>query len=84
MSTSEPSTATRVGDALPGPAAALAATVLAPVRAAAFWTAVALPLAYLPLLATGAVWDRPLAFCTLLALNAAAALVGHGYDPEQA
>lgn len=84
MSTSEPSTPPIGGDALPAPAAAAAATLLAPVRAAAFWSAVALPLVYLPLVATGAVWDRPLAFCALLALNAVAFVAGHGYDPESA
>lgn len=83
MSTSEPSTSAPVGaDTLPSPVATLAATVLTPVRAAAFWTAVALPLVALPLVATGAVWDRPLAFCFLIALNAVAFLVGHGYDPD--
>lgn len=82
MSTSEPSTSPLGGDALPGPAAAVAATLLGPVRAAAFWSAVALPLVYLPLVASGTVWDRPLAFCTLLALNVVAFLAGHGYDPD--
>ena len=85
MSTSEPSTSSAVGgDALPGPAAAVAAVVLGPVRAAAFWSAVALPVAYLPLVATGIVWDRPLAFCALLTLNAVAFLVGHAHDPDGA
>lgn len=85
MSTSEPSTSVPVGsDALPGSAATVAASVLGPVRAAAFWTAVALPVTYLPLVATGAVWDLPLVFCALLTLNVAAFLVGHDYDPERA
>lgn len=66
------------GDALPDSAA----SVLAPVRAVAFWSAVALPLAYLPLFATGAVWDLPLLFCALVVLNVAAFLVGHDYDPD--
>lgn len=83
MSTSEPSPSVPVNtDALPGSAAAVAASVLRPVRAVAFWAAVALPLVYLPLFVTGAVWDRPLAFGALLALNFVAFLVGHGHDPE--
>jgi len=85
MSTSEPSTLSRVrGSELPRSAASLAASMLGPVRAAAFWAAVGLPLTYLPMVATGAVWDLPILFCALLALNAAAFLVGHGYDPETA
>lgn len=84
MSTSEPSTSPLGGDALPGPAAAVAATLLGPVRAAAFWSAVMLPLIYLPLVATGLVWNRPLAFAALLVLNAVTFLVGHGHEPTRA
>lgn len=81
MSTSKPSTSVPVGtDALPGSAA----LALASVRASAFWAAVALPVAYLPLVATGAVWDLPVVFCALLMLNAVAFVAGHGYDPERA
>jgi hypothetical protein len=50
------------------------------VRASAFWTAALLPLSYVPLLATGAVTEFPLAFVALLAVNAAALLVGHDHD----
>jgi len=46
------------------------------VRAAAFWTAVALPLAVVVLLALG--WDLTLVGA-VLALNAAALVVGHGH-----
>jgi len=85
MSTSEPSTLSRVrGSELPRSAISFAASMLGPVRAAAFWSAVALPLTYLPMVATGAVWDRPVVFCALLALNAVAFLVGHGHDPDTA
>jgi|AntRauTorckE6833_2_1112554.scaffolds.fasta_scaffold42079_2 hypothetical protein len=84
MATSEPSTLPFGGDALPAPAAAVAATLLAPVRAVAFWSAVALPFVYLPLIATGAVWDRPLVFCAMLLLNGVAFLAGHSHDPKRA
>lgn len=85
MSTSEPSTLSRVrGSELPRSAISFAASMLGPVRAAAFWSAVALPLTYLPMVATGAVWDRPVVFCALLALNAVAFLAGHGHDPDTA
>jgi hypothetical protein len=85
MSTSEPSTSAPLGGGeLPRSAASIAASILVPVRAAAFWSAVVLPLAYLPLVATGAVWEMPLTFCALLALNAVAFLVGHGHDPAAA
>ncbi len=85
MSTSEPSTLSRVrGSELPRSAVAFAASMLGPVRAAAFWAAVGLPLTYLPMVATGAVWNRPIVFCALLALNAVAFLVGHDHDPGTA
>jgi len=83
MSTSKPSPLAPINTgALLGPAATAAAWVLRPVRATAFWSAVALPLVYLPLIATGAVWKQPLAFCALLALNFVAFLVGHGHNPQ--
>lgn len=84
MSTSEPSTPAVIRDALPAPAATVAASLVSPFRATAFWSAVVLPFAYLPLVATGAAWDRPLAFGVLLLLNVVAFLAGHGYDPETA
>ncbi|NHX37076.1 MULTISPECIES: hypothetical protein [Halolamina] len=85
MSTSEPSTLSRVrGSELPRSAVSFAASMLGPVRAAAFWSAVALPLTYVPMVATGAMWDLPVVFSVLLALNAVAFLVGHGHDPETA
>ncbi|WP_435119457.1 hypothetical protein [Halolamina sp. C58] len=85
MSTSEPSTPAQIaGDKLPRSALSAASSLLVPVRTAAFWSAVALPLVYLPLVATGAVWDQPLLFCALLALNAVAFLVGHDHEPTRA
>lgn len=82
MSTSEPSTPAQIaGDALPAPAATIAAQLVGPVRATAFWSAVALPLVYVSLLATGAAWEQPLLFCLLLALNGVAFLVGHDHEP---
>jgi len=84
MSTSEPSTSVPVtGDDLPSSVASVAASLLGPVRTAAFWSAVGLPLVYLPLVATGAVWNRPFVFCALLLLNAVAFLVGHGHEPSR-
>lgn len=62
-------------------AQATTATLANTARATAFWTAVALPFVYLPLLATGTATDYPLAIGALLALNAVTLLFGHGYDP---
>lgn len=53
--------------------------VLPPVRAAAFWTAIALPLIYIPMLTTGVVWEHPFALLALFLLNGFALLVGHGH-----
>lgn len=54
--------------------------LLAPVRALAFWSAIALPLVYVPMLATGVVWEYPLALLTLFLLNGLALVVGHGHN----
>ncbi|MFB6280686.1 MAG: hypothetical protein ABEH40_01540 [Haloferacaceae archaeon] len=48
-------------------------------RFVAFWTAILLPFAYLPLLATGFVERHPAAFGVLLLVNAAVVRLGHGY-----
>ena len=53
--------------------------VLSPVRAFAFWTAIALPLLYVPMLFTGVVWDHPLALLALFLVNGVALLLGHGH-----
>lgn len=93
MSTSEPSTPAPSTSAeglprLASAAASVAAVAFAPVQAAAFWAAVALPLAYLPLLATGVAWDQPSVLAAVLTLNGLAFVLGHGYeageDPERA
>ena len=51
-----------------------------PVRAAAFWLAVALPLAYLPALATGFESMSMTVFAGLLIANAVSLIVGHGHN----
>jgi hypothetical protein len=54
--------------------------LLTPVRALAFWTAVVLPLTYLPVLATGLdSLQMGLAFVALLAVNVCALVVGQPY-----
>lgn len=59
------------------------ANLVEPVQAIAFWTAIGLPLVYLPMLATGAVWQNPMALLALLLLNVAAFVVGHEHNlPE--
>ncbi|MBO4249245.1 hypothetical protein IL252_15620 [Halomicrobium sp. IBSBa] len=57
--------------------------VLPPIRALAFWIAIALPFLYLPLLAVG-LSSQTLtgAFLTLLLCNAVALLVGHKHLRE--
>jgi hypothetical protein len=49
------------------------------VRAAAFWLAVALPVAYLPLLAGGVAGNELVPFVALLATNLLALTLGHDY-----
>lgn len=57
-----------------------ARTAAKPVRALAFWTAVVLPFAHLPLLAGGIGTESELlAFAGLVAANAIALLVGHDH-----
>ena len=58
-------------------------SLVAPIRGAAFWTAVALPFLYLPLLATGLQSSAVrTAFGALLLTNAVALLVGHSHARE--
>ena len=55
-------------------------TAVRPVRAAAFWLAVALPFAYLPMLAGGLGSEtEQLTFVALIVANAVALLVGHDH-----
>lgn len=61
-------------------AARIGSTAAKPVRAAAFWLAVALPFAYLPMLAGGIGTETELlTFAGLVAANAVALLVGHDH-----
>jgi hypothetical protein len=53
-----------------------------PIRFVAFWVAVALPFLYLPLLTGGLDGSEPAAFAALLAANAVALVVGHGYRAD--
>ena len=58
-------------------------TLTTPVEAIGFWSAVALPFLYLPLLFTGITTDAELlTFLGLFALNLAALLAGHGYKRD--
>jgi len=58
-------------------------SLLTPVRGLAFWTAVALPFLYLPLLVSG-LGSQPvrLAFLAMVAINAVALWLGHGYTDD--
>lgn len=49
---------------------------------AGFWSAILLPVIYVPMLVSGAVAARPSAFVTLLAVHAAALVAGHDYHDE--
>ncbi len=68
-----------VDDAVPS----VGRTLVAPIRGVAFWTAIALPFLYLPLLATGLQSSAVrTAFGVLVLANAVALLVGHSYARE--
>lgn len=56
------------------------ATLLAAPRALAFWAAIVLPLAYMPLLTRGLTPEEVPMFVGLLLANVAALLVGHGHN----
>lgn len=76
MSVADPSTPSTLARTALG---AVADRLAGVARASAFWTAALLPLSYLPLLVTGVVADRPLAFAALLLVNAVALLAGHDH-----
>ncbi|WP_152040934.1 hypothetical protein [Salinigranum salinum] len=57
----------------------LSTLATATVRTLAFWLAVVLPLAYLPLLAGGITGGELVPFVALLAANVVALLLGHDY-----
>lgn len=54
--------------------------LFASVQFLGFWTAVALPFVYLPLLYQGTLTPTSIPFATLVGLNVLAVLVGHGHD----
>jgi hypothetical protein len=54
------------------------------VRATAFWTAIALPLITVPMLATEVAWESPLTLLALFFVNALAFVVGHGHNQPDA
>ena len=59
--------------------ASLSSLVTATVQTVAFWLAVVLPLAYLPLLADGITGGELIPFTALLAANVVALTLGHDY-----
>ncbi len=67
-----------------GVASAAARSALHNLRAASFWAAIVLPFTYLPLLTGGLTGGEPLLFAALVAANALAFVVGHGYEPAEA
>lgn len=70
-------------DRLPERAASLLARLARSLEAAAFWSAIALPFLYVPLLVNGvATTAQFTAFLTLLALHALAIVGGHRYNRE--
>jgi hypothetical protein len=81
MSTTNPSTwIDEENTAVRTVAARVGSTAVKPLRAAAFWLAVALPFAYLPLLADGIAGEAELVtLLGLMAANAVALLVGHDH-----
>ncbi|MBX0294822.1 hypothetical protein [Haloarcula nitratireducens] len=58
-------------------------SLLAPIRGIAFWTAIALPFLYLPLLASGLhSGSVRTAFAALVVCNAVSLLIGHSHARE--
>lgn len=56
--------------------------VFTPVRAVSFWSAIALPFLYVPLVATGLETEAELSvFLALLAANVVAIALGHSHSP---
>ena len=57
--------------------------VMTPLRLVGFWSAIALPFLYVPLVATGLETSQELTvFLALLAANVLAVAVGHSYSPD--
>lgn len=84
MSTSTPSAPDTPEASTPGFQTSVALeTILAPLRATSFYAAVALPLAYVPMLLAGLeTVSQTTTFVALLALNLLAFVLGHGHDPD--
>jgi hypothetical protein len=62
----------------------VSSTAATAVEGAAFWTSVALPFTYLPLLAASTVTDLGVpTIGAIVVANALALVVGHGYDPAE-
>lgn len=72
-----------IGDRLPEHAVPLLAAIARSLEAVAFWSAIALPFLYVPLLVSGLGTSAQLsAFLTLLALHALAIVGGYRYNRD--
>lgn len=72
-----------IGDRLPEHAAPLLVAIARSIEAVAFWSAIALPFLYVPLLVSGVRTGAQLsAFLTLLALHALAIVGGYRYNRD--
>jgi hypothetical protein len=88
MSTNSPSlwptpgrpSPSRIVDAVGGVVAAIVGHVRPLLQATAFWSAVAMPFLYVPLLLGGLEGGEFTAFLALVAANALVLVVGHGHD----
>jgi hypothetical protein len=60
-------------------ASALRYSVIDPLRALSFWTAVLLPLAYLPLVTNGLTTGETSVLLALVVANVVALVLGHGH-----
>lgn len=74
----------RVADALLDSARTVADHVRPLLQATAFWSAVAMPFLYVPLLLGGLTSGEAATFVGLLVANAAALVLGHGHRADDA
>lgn len=73
----------RIGERLPEHAAPLLSAIARSLEAASFWSAIALPFLYVPLLVNGLGTTAQLsAFLTLLVLHALAIVGGYRYNRD--
>jgi len=72
----------RLKDALTGSTGAGRTIAIEPVRALAFYAAIAFPFVYLPLLANGVTTEQLSVLIGLLLANAAALVLGHGHGSK--